>query len=247
MSCHTVCGMVAPMKTFIKENCVGFKKTNEKFGGFSNMCSGYVINNGEVEFPTSEHLYQVCKFGEYPDIQRELISEKNPMIMKNKTKKYKNYVRRDWDKIKVDVMEWVLKGKLVCNFIKFGNLLLESGDKLIVEVSGKDEFWGMKEDGNSFIGSNLLGEKLVELRKMIWTNDGELKEWEVDGGLGLKIYGNWMERVSVDKNVYDIGLRSFGFLMKKYKTGMFAPIQKADQCRLLIKSEEVDELNLLAA
>ena len=88
MSCHTVCGMVAPMKTFIKENCVGFKKTNEKFGGFSNMCSGYVINNGVVEFPTSEHLYQVCKFGEYPDIQRELISEKNPMIMKNKTKKY---------------------------------------------------------------------------------------------------------------------------------------------------------------
>jgi hypothetical protein len=56
MSCHTVCGMVAPMKTFIKENCVGFKKTNEK--------------------------------------------------------------------------------------------------------------WGMKKDGNSFIGSNLLGEKLVELRKL---------------------------------------------------------------------------------
>jgi hypothetical protein len=82
---------------------------------------------------------------------------------------------------------------------------------------------------------------------MIWTNDGELKEWEVDGGLGLKIYGNWMERVSVDKNVYDIGLRSFGFLMKKYKTGMFAPIQKTDQVRLLIKSEEVDELKLLAA
>ena len=42
-------------------------------------------------------------------------------------------------------------------------MLLESGDKLIVEVSGKDEFWGMKEDGNSFIGSNLLRNSIIKM------------------------------------------------------------------------------------
>ena len=126
--------------------CSGFPitKTNESFGGFSNMCSGFPITNGVVEFPTSEHLYQICKFGEHPQIQRELLNEKNPMVMKNKTKKYKGFVRKDWEDIKGDVMKWVLKGKFVSNFIKFGNLLTETGVKPIVEVSKRDGFWGTK-------------------------------------------------------------------------------------------------------
>lgn len=138
------------------------------------------------------------------------------MIMKNKTKKYKCIIRNDWEEIKVDVMKWVLKGKLVCNFIKFGNLLVESGIKEIVEIIGKDDFWGMKEIGGNYVGNNLLGENLMKIRELIWVNSSELKEWEVVGKLKLKIYGDWMERVSVDKKTFELGLKSFNYLSKKY-------------------------------
>lgn len=207
-----------------KSNSVTFTKTNESFGGFSNMCSGFPITNGVVEFPTSEHLYQICKFGDHPQIQRELLNEKNPMVMKNKTKKYKGFVRKDWEDIKVEVMRWVLKGKFVSNFIKFGNLLVETGGKPIFEVSQRDGFWGTKDVGGFFEGENRLGIELMGLRSMIWTNSPYLKEWEVEGTLKLKIFGEWMERASVDPKIYELGLRSFTFLMKKHKTGVFTPV-----------------------
>lgn len=209
-----------------KSNSVTFTKTNESFGGFSNMCSGFPITNGVVEFPTSEHLYQICKFGDHPQIQRELLNEKNPMVMKNKTKKYKGSVRKDWEDIKVEVMKWVLKGKFVSNFIKFGNLLVETGGKPIFEVSQRDGFWGTKEVNGVFEGENRLGIELMGLRSMIWTNSPSLKEWEVEGTLKLKIFGEWMERVSVDPKIYGLGLRSFSFLMKKHKTGAFTPVDE---------------------
>lgn len=214
------------MFKFQKSNCVTFTKTNETFGGFSNMCSGFPIRNGVVEFPTSEHLYQICKFGDHPQIQGELLNEKNPMVMKNKTKKYKGFVRKDWEDIKVDVMGWVLKGKLVSNFIKFGNLLTETGGKTIVESSKRDDFWGMKGVGGVLEGGNRLGFELMGLRSLVWSNSPSLKEWEVEGHLKLKIFGEWMERVSVDPKIYELGIRSFNFLMKKHKTGAFTPVQE---------------------
>jgi ribA/ribD-fused uncharacterized protein len=214
------------MLKYHKSNSVTFTKTNESFGGFSNMCSEFPITNGVVEFPTSEHLYQICKFGEHPQIQRELLNEKNPMVIKNKTKKYKGFVRKDWENIKGDVMKWGLKGKFVSNFIKFGNLLTETGGKLIVEVSKRDGFWGTKEVNGFFEGENTLGIELMRLRSMIWTHSPSLKEWEVEGTLKLKIFGEWMERVSVDPKIYELGLRSFTFLMKKHKTGLFTPVQE---------------------
>ena len=45
----------------------------------------------------------------------------------------------------------------------------------------------------------------------------------MEGTLKLKIFGEWMERVSVDPKIYELGLRSFTFLMKKHKTGVFTP------------------------
>lgn len=216
MFCNIAFAMLVDMKTLKKENCVVFRKTHETFGGFSNMCGGYRIKNGLFEFQTSEHLYQVCKFTEHPDIQNELLSEKNPMIMKNKTKKYNRLVRKDWEEIKVDVMKWVLKGKFVCNFIKFGNLLIESGNKEIVEISKKDDFWGMKENGEEYVGNNFLGKKLMNIRDLIWLNSNELKEWEVDDSLKIKIYGKSIENLSVDKKVFELGMRSFNFLIKKH-------------------------------
>jgi ribA/ribD-fused uncharacterized protein len=219
------------MKNFLPSQTVGFTKTNEPFGGFSNMCGGYSITNGLVTFPTSEHLYQICKFTDHPSIQKELLEVSNPMVMKNKSKKFKNFIRKDWEEIKGEVMKWVVKGKFVSNFVKFGNLLVESGIKPIVEVSKKDSYWGMKENNGVLEGWNHLGGILTELRSEIWNSSPQIKEWEVDGNLKLKIFGEWMERVSVEDHIHRVGIRSFDFLMKKHKTGIYSPTSSADILR----------------
>ena len=148
-----------------KQSCVSFRKTKELFGGLSNMCSGYPIQIGGEQFLTSESLYQVCRFNEYSDIQRLIQMEKSPMSSKMKSKKYISNTRGDWDDVRVDIMDWCIRMKLKCNWNNFGNLLISTGDQLIVEDSHKDRFWGCVLEGdNNLVGRNVLGKLLVNLR-----------------------------------------------------------------------------------
>ena len=59
-----------------------------------------------------------------------------------------------------------IRVKLVQNWDSFGNLLKRTGDHQIVEDSHRDVFWGAKaDDEGRLIGSNLLGQLLMELRE----------------------------------------------------------------------------------
>ena len=65
-------------------------------------------------------------------------------------------------------MRWCLRVKLVQNWEKFRDALLETGDLPIVEHSRRDDFWGAKPiDGQTLIGVNALGRLLMELREFI--------------------------------------------------------------------------------
>jgi len=64
-------------------------------------------------------------------------------------------------------MRWVLLIKLMFNYESFGNLLRETGNKKIVELSSKDKFWGaVLIDKENMIakGKNVLGRLLMEIR-----------------------------------------------------------------------------------
>ena len=178
------------VRQYEKQSCVSFRKTKESYGGLSNMCSGFPIQIEEDNFLTSESLYQVCRFNEYSDIQRIIQLEKSPMSSKMKSKKYILNTRSDWDDVRVDIMDWCIRMKLKCNWNKFGNLLLSTGNKLIVEDSHKDRFWGCVLDGNDYlVGRNILGKLLVNLRDelnsgLINSNNLNLEKIE-----GLKLFG----------------------------------------------------------
>lgn len=143
---------------------VSFRRTSEPFGGLSNMASGYPLMVNGIRFSTSEALYQACKFPDYPNLQRIIINESSPMTAKMRAKPFEDKVRQDWFDVRVAIMEWCLCVKLYQHPNGFGELLLSTNGKVIVEDSWKDAFWGAKRNGNFFVGSNVLGQLLMRLR-----------------------------------------------------------------------------------
>ncbi len=148
----------------IKES-ISFRKTNEVFGGLSNMSSGYSLNVNGIVIPTAEHLYQACRFPDYPEIQEAIILESSPMNAKAISRKYNHLTRADWENVRIKIMRWCLQIKLSQNWDKFSSLLIQTGDKNIVEYTQKDKLWGATLDGDFYIGVNALGRLLMEVRE----------------------------------------------------------------------------------
>ncbi len=164
----------AEMRTYSREDSVVFRKTNERFGGLSNMASGFPLEVNGVRILTSEALYQACRFPHKPDVQRLIIQQTSPMTAKMRSKPHRKATRPDWDKVRVNIMRWCLRVKLAQNWQKFGDLLLATGDRPIVEESRKDEFWGAKaKDKATLVGMNVLGRLLMELREQLHGSDKE--------------------------------------------------------------------------
>lgn len=151
----------------LSESCV-FRKTKDKFGGLSNMASGFPIRILNSYILTSEALYQACRFPHLPHVQKKIIEQKSPMSSKMVSKPFRKDTRIDWDKSRVEIMYWCLKVKLAQNFLTFGQLLETTSEKPIVEDSNKDPFWGAikdKESGITLTGINALGRLLMKLRQ----------------------------------------------------------------------------------
>ena len=156
------------LKTYHREECAIFLKTAERFGGLSNMAGGYSLSINGIHIPTSEALYQACRFPDRPELQKIIIGQKSPMTAKMRTEPYRKDSRPDWDEVRVEIMRWCLHVKLVQHWEKFGNLLLSTGDKPIVEESSRDQFWGAKPiNVDTLVGMNILGELLTALREQL--------------------------------------------------------------------------------
>lgn len=156
-------------RTYSRKESVVFLKTDEPFGGLSNMAGGYPIHVNGVRILTSEALYQVCRFPHLPDVQKLIIGQVSPMTAKMRSKPYRKDSRADWDQVRVRIMRWSLRMKLANNWNTFSALLLKTGDRPIVEESRKDAFWGAKvvDDGDTLVGMNVLGRLLMELREQV--------------------------------------------------------------------------------
>ena len=155
-------------ENYIRHACVVFRKTNEEFGGLSNMAPGFPLFFGETMIRTTEALYQVCRFPQLPDVQKKIIDDPSPMGAKMASKPHRKQTRTDWDEVRTDIMRWCLRVKLAQNWDRFGNLLQSTGDKPIVEDSHKYRFWGAVPDGEFTLrGANVLGQLLMELRDQL--------------------------------------------------------------------------------
>ena len=190
------------------DECVSFRKTNEEFGGLSNMAGGYPVVVNGINVRTSEALYQAMRFPDYPDIQQEIIEQKSPMTAKMVAKKYRAVkTRADWDQKRIAIMKWSIRVKLLQNIDTFGSLLLKTGDKSIVEESRKDQFWGaIKANDKVLEGTNALGRLLMELRE-VYKNRGKFDTINPPRIDNFKLYGKDIHIIHKikEKSQEDIG------------------------------------------
>ena len=162
------------IRIYDRADSIVFLKTKEAFGGLSNMAGGFPLCVNGIPIRTSEALYQACRFPHLPEVQRLIIEQRSPMTAKMKSRKHHQDSRQDWDWIRVKIMRWCLRIKLIQNWDAFSKLLLETGDQHIVEQSRKDDFWGAKPvDTHTLVGVNALGRLLMELREEVKTERQE--------------------------------------------------------------------------
>lgn len=137
------------------------------------MAAGYPLKVNNVLVPSTEALYQACRFPHLPKVQQEIISQFSPMTAKMKSKPHRANSRSDWNQVRSKIMAWCLKVKLAQHFEEFGALLLETGDRAIVELSNKDAYWGAKlTDNDEWLeGQNVLGRLLMQLREDLKKED----------------------------------------------------------------------------
>lgn len=164
------------------QSSIFFFGEKNKWGELSNFykLEKQIIYNNK-SYPTSEHLYQALKYiyddskanleyaeeirkSSTPYIAKLLANQKqlyghdwmkkiNEIIEKYKKRGVKR--REDWEQVKVEIMEKVLR-------LKFSTdkhcltILSNTGDAILVENSPYDDYWGC--------GKNMLGKLLMKIR-----------------------------------------------------------------------------------
>lgn len=112
-----------------------------------------------IYYPTSEHAYQAYKTLDLE--KRKGIANLNAPGESKKAGKNLD-IRSDWEKIKLSVMEMVLKAKFSYNSDLLMKLLY-TNDKILIEGNTwNDIFWGVNIQTGK--GKNNLGKLLMKIR-----------------------------------------------------------------------------------
>lgn len=153
------------MDTVHDENFV--KGFFEEYRYLSNFHLCEVHYEGRV-YPSSENAYQAAK--------AELDSEKDKFttVTPSQSKKMGKTVlmRSDWEKVKVKIMEEIVRDKFTRNS-DIRNLLLQTGNRYLEETNWwGDKFWGVCKG----VGRNELGKILMKVRNELNDKVGQICE-----------------------------------------------------------------------
>lgn len=144
-----------------------FYTAREKpYGCFSNFSAHGFKLDGYWWF-TSEHYFQAQKFIT-TDIEwfQKIQTVKAPKEAANMGRNRQHPLRKDWEKIKDEIMYRAVLSKFKTHQ-DIQQILLETKEELIVENSPVDYYWGCGKDGT---GKNKLGEILMQVRITIKNN-----------------------------------------------------------------------------
>lgn len=151
------------------DKCAPFCKVDGPWGIFSNFGRTPLVVDG-VSFDCSEKLFQVMKFADMASRKAVFKAKGQTMKMKAKHQEKVGTVRPDWGEIIVDAMKFCLMQKYTQSEA-FRTELERSRGLFIVEdqttfPKKNPDTWGVKQsgDGKEYIGPNLMGRLLMELR-----------------------------------------------------------------------------------
>ena len=111
---------------------------------------------------TSEHAYHTEKF-EDENIKELIRKTMSAHDSQKVSHEHKDKYRKDWDTVKLRVMKEILIEKVRQHpYVK--KKLLASGNRILIEDSWRDDFWGW---GPNKDGANHLGKLWMEVREEI--------------------------------------------------------------------------------
>lgn len=140
-----------------------FYSSKEAYGEFSNFAEFGFEYQGKY-YPTVEHFYQSQKYSDVA-YSEKIRRASTPKLASDLGKNRKYALMDRWDKMRKEVMFLGVKLKFqACAEIQ--NSLLATGDRLLIENSPYDKYWGIGQNGS---GYNYLGIMLMRVRKMLET------------------------------------------------------------------------------
>lgn len=145
-------------------NIINFYRVRDEYGEFSNFAPYPIVING-IEWKTSEHYFQAQKFaGTAHETQVRNCS--SPRQAADMGRDRSLPLRSDWEQVKDDIMRVAVWAKF-SQHKDLSELLLSTGDAVLVEHTKNDRYWG---DGGDGSGKNMLGKILMETRWRLLKN-----------------------------------------------------------------------------
>ena len=153
------------IESYPAAECVRIHKVVEEWGVFSNFAKTPIEIDGVV-FKNAEQLFQIMKFQDAEQVKAVFDANNPKMTAKHWEKTHR---RTDWGEMIVDAIKFCIQKKYEQSET-FRQKLRESEGYFIVEDQTSfpkktPDTWGVKLVGDNFVGPNLLGRLLMELRK----------------------------------------------------------------------------------
>lgn len=141
-----------------------FYKVWQPYGCFSNFSPHRIKIHG-IYWSTVEHYYQAQKFVGTKDavIIPLIYAAETPEEAAALGRDCNRQIRSDWDVVKTQVMRGAVFKKFLTH-ADIREILLTTGDQLLIENSPTDYFWGCGADKT---GQNHLGKILMTVREEI--------------------------------------------------------------------------------
>ncbi|KAF0814963.1 N-glycosidase YbiA [Andreprevotia sp. IGB-42] len=139
-------------------NTINFYTVEAPYGCFSNFAPYPIMLDG-LTWPTSEHYFQAAKLIHAAD-KAAVHQAPTPFLAAQIGRERTRPILPDWNQVKDGVMATALAAKFV-QHPAIGEILLSTGDALLVEHTVNDAYWG---DGGDGRGRNRLGYLLMDLR-----------------------------------------------------------------------------------
>ena len=149
-------------------------------GPFSNWdeaefeYEGHTFQNSEQAF-----MWEKANFFRDEEIADKILHAPDPRVNKELGREVKNFNKQKWDEASLVLMVKVCKAKFSQSRIH-NTALKESGKRILVEASPTDNIWGVGLhenddlilDKKNWKGKNWLGIALMEVRNILFNDDG---------------------------------------------------------------------------
>ena len=147
------------------QKVINFYSTKDEYGCFSNFSAHPIELKGKI-WKTSEHYFQAQKFAG-TEHEEEIRLTTSPMVAARMGRNRQKPLRKDWEIAKDDIMREALRAKFT-QHKDLREMLLSTGNALLVEHTKNDSYWG---DGGDGSGLNMLGKLLMEVREELRQQD----------------------------------------------------------------------------